>query len=67
MTLKTVDDVIRVAESRGLRIWIDPGPPPMPMLRVPSGVDRGLATVALMDALKAWRVDIIERLTKESA
>ncbi len=60
--------VIEVAKSRGLELFVKPGPPAMPYLRVPPELmhlkDR-LVTPTLMEALKTWRVEIIEELTQE--
>ena len=57
--IRTALDVIAVARSRGLEIKIDEGPPRMPVLVRPAGVDRGEITDALLDALKAWRLEIM--------
>lgn len=63
MKIKTAKDVIAVAESRGFKLRVVPGPPPMPVLHKPAHVPRESATDALMAALKAWRLEIIEELT----
>lgn len=64
MNIRTARDVIAIAEARGFRVRLNPGPPPMPVLVKPAGVDRAQATDALMAALKAWRAEIIEELNK---
>lgn len=60
--IRSAKDVIEVAKSRGFSIRIDEGPPPMPVLLRPSGVKKDEVTKALMDALKAWRLEIIEEM-----
>lgn len=62
MKIRSAQDVIAVARARGFKILLDPGPPPMPFLRG----DTRQATQALMVALKAWRVEIMDALTTES-
>jgi hypothetical protein len=57
-------DVIAVARARGFDVQIRPGPPPVPVLVRPPGSDRGLATKVLMGALRAWRLEIIEELSR---
>lgn len=66
MIIKTAQDVIDVAEKRGFKVAIRPGPPPMPVLEVPKGVNRSLANDQLMAALKAWRIEIIEILSERT-
>lgn len=57
--------VLRVVQDRGLKVVILPGPPTMPVLRVPRGVDPALASPALLATLRAWRLEIIDLLTQE--
>ena len=66
MKLLTAKDIIAVAKSRGFNLRVDSCPPPMPILIVPSNVNRNHATAVLMDALRAWRLEIIDELLKES-
>lgn len=66
MKLKSAQDVIAVARERGFDVRLNPGPPPMPVLHMPAGTDRKLATDTLIDALKAWRLEIIEELTPDT-
>ena len=54
-------DVIRIAEGRGFKVLVDPGPPPMPFLRGESSK----TTPALLDALKAWRLEIIDLVASQ--
>ena len=64
MKYKTAKDIIAVAESRGFKIGVNPGPPPMPYL-ILAGLPASKkedATDALMNALRAWRLEIIEEL-----
>lgn len=63
MNIRSAKDVIAVAEARGFKVVVKPGPPPMPVLRKPPGVERSAATDALMEALRAWRLEIIEELS----
>lgn len=58
MNLRSAADIIAVAESRGFKVLVREGPPPMPYLLG----DRSQATPALMDALRTWRLDIIEEI-----
>lgn len=51
-------DVMRIAEERGFKVVLDPGPPPQPILRG----DREKLTPALFEALKAFREEIIAEL-----
>jgi hypothetical protein len=66
MKLKTAKDVIGVARARGFSIRVDAGPPPMPVLVRPGKLDRSNVTDALMNALKAWRLEIIDELARET-
>lgn len=61
MKFRSAEDVMRVARDRGFQVLVDPGPPPMPFLRGP----RTEATEALVGALRAWRVEVIEALKRE--
>lgn len=61
MKIRTAKDVIEIAKRRGFSIRLEPGPPPMPVLRG----HKKEATPALMEALKAWRVEIIEIIAKD--
>lgn len=61
--IRSAQDVIKVAESRGFQIRVNAGPPPMPVLCVPRTADRSLVTDVLLDALRAWRLEIIEEVT----
>lgn len=65
MTLKTAKDVIAVAKARGFEIHVRPGPPPMPVLHCPGNVPKSLATETLLNALRAWRLEIIDELTRD--
>jgi hypothetical protein len=62
--IRSAQDVIAVARSRGLDVQISPGPPRIPVLVCPKQVDKKLVTDTLMVALKAWRPEIIEILEK---
>lgn len=62
--MRTAQDVMAVVASRGLSVRVEPGPPPMPVLIVPPN-KRDQATEALLDALKAWRLEIIAEVTKD--
>jgi hypothetical protein len=64
MRFTSAKSVIEVAKERGLSIRVDPGPPPMPILTRPGKVDGRMVTDALMNALKVWRLEIIEELGK---
>jgi hypothetical protein len=64
MSIENGLDVIKVAESRGFAVLLDLGPPPMPFLR---GGPKDEATDALREALRAFRLEIIEELTKRNA
>jgi hypothetical protein len=61
----TAKDVIAVARDRGFDVWVKAGPPPMPVLVHLLGSDPRLATEALLDALRAWRREIVEELAAE--
>jgi hypothetical protein len=61
MKIRCARDVIEVARERGFDVLVNTGPPPMPFLRG----NPVQATDPLMGALKAWRLEIIEELTKE--
>lgn len=61
MKIRRAEDVIDIAKRRGFTLRLEPGPPPMPVLRG----DKNMATPALMEALKAWRVEIIEIIAKD--
>ncbi len=57
--IRTAQDVLDAARARGFEVKMRPGPPPMPYL-----VGKfANATPALMEALKAFRVEILELLT----
>lgn len=64
MKLKTAKDILSVAKARGFKVEVRPGPPPMPVLFNPTGPDTSHATPVLLQALKAFRLEIIEELTK---
>lgn len=69
MSIKNATDVIAVAKSRGFSIRINAGPPPIPVLVLPAGHSDSLkseATDALLGALRAWRLEIIEELSVEN-
>jgi hypothetical protein len=59
----TARAVIEVAKARGFDVRVKPGPPPMPVLFCPGKADKSLATDALLEALRAWRVEIINELS----
>jgi hypothetical protein len=63
MKLRSARDILGVVEARGMSVRVDPGPPPMPVLVRPRGVDRSLVSDALLGALKAFRLEIIEELS----
>lgn len=54
-------DIIKIAELRGFKVLLNPGPPPMPFLRDPGG-HIPPPTDPLIQALKAYREEIIEEL-----
>ena len=62
MRIKSAQDVIDVARSRGFDVRINPGPPVMPVLFVPAKAQKADATDVLLGALRAWRLEIIEIL-----
>jgi hypothetical protein len=65
--IKSAQDVLSVAQARGLRVKVEPGPPPMPVLVRPHGVRRDEVTDPLLAALRAWRLEIIDLLGPGSA
>jgi hypothetical protein len=67
MKLHSAQDVIAVARARGFDVRVNPGPPPMPVLVCPAKADKNLVSPALMAALTAWRLEIIEELTAAEA
>lgn len=62
--IRSAQDVINVARSRGFDVKIDPGPPRMPVLVRPKNVPMSLVTETLMQALRAWRVEIMALIEK---
>ena len=66
MRIRTAKDVMDRARARGFEIRVSPGPPPMPMLYYQKGVSPAGATDPLMNALKAFRLEIIEEVLKET-
>lgn len=66
MKIRCAKDVIAIAKDRGFDIRVKPGPPPMPVLFAPAAVDISHATTILMEALKAWRLEIISELSGET-
>lgn len=62
MAIKSAKDVIEIAKARGFAFRVDPGPPPMPVLVKPPNVPKEEASPVLMEALRAWRLEIIEEL-----
>jgi hypothetical protein len=63
--INTAKDVIAVARDRGFDVLVKTGPPPLPVLVIPAGADKRLATDALLAALRAWRLEVIEELAAE--
>ncbi len=61
--IRTAQDVMAVARSRGFRFRVNPGPPPMP--EIVGHKER--SSEALVDALKAFRLEIIEIVLAEQA
>lgn len=62
MKITSAQDVIDIAEARGFVVRVKPGPPPMPVLTVPAGGDKKLASPSLLEALRSWRLEIIDLL-----
>jgi hypothetical protein len=65
MKIRSAKDVIDLARARGFIVLLNPGPPPMPVLRRPSNVSASEVTEVLLGALKAWRVEIIAELQQQ--
>lgn len=70
--IRSAEDVIAIAKSRGFKIVVDPGPPPMPRLSfrvAPEHAEkqRSEATDSLMTALKVWRLEIIQAVLEGKA
>lgn len=65
MKIRTAKDLIAVARARGFGFRVDLGPPPQPYLVSRNNTKR-LATEALLNALKAFRVEVMEELAKET-
>jgi hypothetical protein len=63
--IRKAEDVLEVVTARGLNVRIDPGPPPMPILGRPHNVPKEMVTDALLDALRTWRLDIIDLLKEK--
>ena len=57
----TGKDVIDIARARGFDVVLRMGPPPMPVLRDPGG-HIAPPTDALLEALRAYREDILKEL-----
>jgi hypothetical protein len=55
-------DILNVVKARGMSVRIDPGPPAIPKLVCPKGTPTDAVTEALMEALKAWRLEIIAEI-----
>ena len=65
---KSAKDIIVVARARGFTIRVDAGPPAMPVLecpRIAGGKNNPLVTDALLGALRAWRLEVIDEIQKE--
>ncbi len=60
--IRCASDIMKEARSRGLRIRINRGPPPMPEVIGPEEEK----TPALLDALRAFRLDIIDEIASEN-
>ncbi len=60
--IRTAQDVIDAARARGFEVKLKAGPPPMPYLVG----KQSNATPALMEALRAFRPEILELLTPEA-
>lgn len=67
MKLRSAKDIVELVRRRGMSIRVDPGPPPMPILVRPHSVPEASVTEALMNALRAWRLEIIELLSVHHA
>lgn len=65
--IRSAEDVLAICKERGLRVRIEPGPPPQPILTRPAAVAKSAVTLALKGALRAWRIEIIELLSKGGA
>ncbi len=65
--IRSAEDVLQVVKERGLKVKINMGPPPMPILHKPANVDRSVVTEPLLEALRAWRVEIIEILSPQKS
>lgn len=61
--IRSAKDVIAVAKDRGFEVRVNAGPPIMPVLCVPGKADRKDATETLLNALRIWRLEIIEELS----
>ena len=59
--IRCAKDVIDEAKGRGFKIVVNPGPPPMPALRG----QKEQATPALVEALKLFRLEIIDFVLAE--
>ncbi len=57
-------DVIAIVKARGFSLRLDSGPPPMPILRDPGG-HIPAPSDTLLDALRAFRDEILVELAKE--
>lgn len=64
MKLRTPKELLAVVKARGMKVRVDYGPPPMPVLVRPANVPKAEASEILVMALKAWRLEIIEELSK---
>jgi hypothetical protein len=65
MDINTHLYVMTVARDRGFDVFVKPGPPPTPVLVHRPGSDPRLATEALLNALTAWRPEVIEERAAE--
>jgi hypothetical protein len=65
MKLKSAKDVLEVVRARGLQVHIEPGPPITPVLHRPRTVRPEMVTNNLLNALKAWRLEIMEEVKNE--
>ena len=59
--IRTAQDVLDAAKARGFEVKMKPGPPPMPYLFG----NKAEATAALMEALMAFRPEILELLAAQ--